>query len=378
MNQYRNVALGPSELVRNTKKLNSKQFLAKEGDTCGFATVGIDLDSPSPRSARSTKAPEKKQLKQKQLSGGDWWYSPTRRVKPNLHVVKSTAMTRHGRNATNSAVYTYHERKKDAAASGYGTERMRLNKDAIKGFDCCSLTLQPCRNPVVTPEGWLFDKEAVIKYILEKKAEYQKKLVAFEAQRDREFAELQAQAKKDEEQQKKEFEKNESNICKNSSSPSSSSGSSSSTSKAKLPSFWVPNLTPNAKETKLERPHKGVFCPMSGKSLRMKDLIEVKFTLVDPESKEKKGFASLEERYRCPVTNDVLRNSLALCVLKPTGDVVTQDCVDRIIRKDMTHPLTGQSLQENDIIILQRGGTGYSAANDQLESSHYRPNLAIS
>ena len=32
-------------------------------------------------------------------------------------------MTRHGRNATNSAVYTYHERAKDAKASGFGTEK---------------------------------------------------------------------------------------------------------------------------------------------------------------------------------------------------------------------------------------------------------------
>lgn len=51
-------------------------------------------------------------------------------------------MTRHARNATNSAVYTYHERQKDAKASGYGSEKLRLHKDAIKGFDCCSLTLQ--------------------------------------------------------------------------------------------------------------------------------------------------------------------------------------------------------------------------------------------
>lgn len=40
--------------------------------------------------------------------------------------------------------------------------------------------------------------------------------------------------------------------------------------------------------------------------------------------------------------------------------------MDRIIRKDMRHPLTGQSLKEKDIIKLQRGATGFSAANDNL------------
>ena len=49
-------------------------------------------------------------------------------------------MTRHGKNATNAAVYSYHERKKDAQASGWNSEKVRFSKDSIKGFDCCCLT----------------------------------------------------------------------------------------------------------------------------------------------------------------------------------------------------------------------------------------------
>lgn len=59
-------------------------------------------------------------------------------------------MTRHARNSTAGAVYTYHEKRKDAASSGYGTNSGRIGKDSIKNFDCCSLTLQPCANPVIT------------------------------------------------------------------------------------------------------------------------------------------------------------------------------------------------------------------------------------
>lgn len=59
-------------------------------------------------------------------------------------------MTRHARNCTAGAVYTYNEKKRDAAESGYGTNQQRIGKDSIKSFDCCSLTLQPCRNPVIT------------------------------------------------------------------------------------------------------------------------------------------------------------------------------------------------------------------------------------
>lgn len=59
-------------------------------------------------------------------------------------------MTRHARNCTAGAVYTYHEKKKDARSSGYGTESQRIGKDSVKDFDCCCLTLQPCKDPVVT------------------------------------------------------------------------------------------------------------------------------------------------------------------------------------------------------------------------------------
>jgi nitric oxide synthase-interacting protein len=59
-------------------------------------------------------------------------------------------MIRHARNSTAGSVYTCPEKKRDAKASGYGSLSERFSKDSIKGFDCYSLTLQPCnRNPVV-------------------------------------------------------------------------------------------------------------------------------------------------------------------------------------------------------------------------------------
>ena len=66
-----------------------------------------------------------------------------------------------------------------------------------------------CRNPVVTRDGWLYDKEAILKYILEKKEDYRRKQKAFEAQTSREFKELHKNAEKDLEKQKEFFEKQE-------------------------------------------------------------------------------------------------------------------------------------------------------------------------
>jgi len=321
-------------------------------------------------------------------------------------------MTRHGRNATNSAVYTYHERKKDANASGYGSDKCRLGKDSLKGYDCCSLTLQPCRTPMVSPEGWLFDKEALLKYIIEKKQEYARKLKEYERQKDRDLKDLHELAAAEKQSALEKFEKAEKNIVYNkykkdtktitdadkvaaNSATPARGGSSSMTpqrgeneasntsggvsTKGPLPSFWIPMLTPQAQESKVEKPDKTIYCPMSGKPLKFKDMIEVKFTLLDKADADNDGqkLIAKEERYKCAVTHDVLNNATPVAVLKTTGDVVTMECVEKIIKKDMIHPLTGQTIKEKDIITLQRGGTGYAATNDQLKATKYRPSSLL-
>jgi nitric oxide synthase-interacting protein len=50
-------------------------------------------------------------------------------------------------------------------------------------------------------------------------------------------------------------------------------------------------------------------------------------------------------------------------------------CVERIIKKDWTHQLTGEKLKEQDIIPLQMRGTEYSTTNLNLEGKHERPVL---
>ena len=98
-------------------------------------------------------------------------------------------MTRHAKNCTAGTVYTYHERKKDTQKSGYGSKAVRLGKDSVKNFDCCSLTLQPCREPVVTPDGFLYDREAILECLLHQKTEAARKMKAFEKQKKKQEAE---------------------------------------------------------------------------------------------------------------------------------------------------------------------------------------------
>ncbi|XP_032685434.1 nitric oxide synthase-interacting protein homolog [Odontomachus brunneus] len=283
-------------------------------------------------------------------------------------------MTRHARNCTAGAVYTYHEKKKDATASGYGTNTQRVGKDSIKDFDCCCLTLQPCRNPVITKHGYLFDKEAILEYILTKKREYARKLKEYEKQMQQE----KEQTAKEELKVLQDYLNGRQDIANRlSSSNTSDKASVSNMTNGRdkvLPSFWIPSKTPEAKEAPLQKPDGTIYCPVSGNPLKMKELISIKFTEVtDPD--DKRSLIVKQARYMCPITHDVLGNNIPCAVIKTSGDVVTMECVEKLIKKDWINPLDNSKLKPSDIIPLQRGGTGYASVNDSLEGKHERPVL---
>ena len=125
-----------------------------------------------------------------------------------------------------------------------------------------------------------------------------------------------------------------------------------------LPSFWIPSLTPAAKKTELKKPDQHVYCPVSRKPISMKDLIDVKFKLANDVDPNKRPLVAVRDRYVCAVTGDLLGNSVPCAVLRTSGNVVTMDCVNRLIKLDMMDPITGAKLTENDIIPMERGGTG--------------------
>ncbi|XP_061555607.1 nitric oxide synthase-interacting protein [Phycodurus eques] len=306
-------------------------------------------------------------------------------------------MTRHGKNCTAGAVYTYHEKKKDTAASGYGTQSIRLGKDAIKDFDCCCLSLQPCQTPVVTPDGFLYEKQAILECILHQKTDIAKKMKAYEKHKQAQKKDSQLDSKSEEREKVEKFKTRENSIVSkpinpftsgqnrvgekirtdssSSSSAPSSTGSVASSSQS-LPSFWIPSLTPEAKPTLLKKPSKTVLCPMSGRPIKMSELITVRFTPIDP-SLDRVALINRQDRYVCAVTKDVLGNSVPCAVLRPSGCVVTQECVERLIKMDMTDPVSGDKLSDKDIIPLQRGGTGFAAAGVELKAKEARPVMQV-
>ncbi|PAA76973.1 hypothetical protein BOX15_Mlig016610g3 [Macrostomum lignano] len=272
-------------------------------------------------------------------------------------------MTRHSRNNTSHSVYTYHEKRRDAQASEYGTKEVRVGRDSVKKFDCCCLTNQPCKDPVVTPQGYLYDREAILQYMLQQRQELVKQAKARERQLAAEAA-RQAQ-----EQSKQEHETEVSKYL--SANTVASSPDKKKSGSAEQPvtasNFWIPLATPSSSSASSSstaakpapaRPDDKVRCPMSKKPLRLKDLISIQF-------KPAPGGG-----YLCALTGDVLNDSTPLCVIRPSGCVVTKEAVDKLVRPEMRDPISGRELTQADIVQLQRGASGFAGSGHNLLSKH--------
>lgn len=178
--------------------------------------------------------------------------------------------------------------------------------------------------PINRPEGYLYDKEAVLTYIVNQKAEIARKLKQYEKDRLKEERELAELAAKEFNDKKARFMAQEMTVM-NSGGSSSSSGASGSSSLSsvsnmssdrgkQLPSFWIPDLTPSTAKERLKKPSTVVTCPMSGCPLKANRLIAVTFSPVDSSvdvTKNPTGTA-----YKCAVTHDTLTNSSKCVVLR--------------------------------------------------------------
>jgi nitric oxide synthase-interacting protein len=132
-------------------------------------------------------------------------------------------------------------------------------------------------------------------------------------------------------------------------------------------SFWVPQLTPQAK-ARLDKPDGVVRCPFTNEPLKLKQLYPVHFTPAD-EAASPSEILSMprNERYICPLTKKALSNVNPCALLRPSGKVVSMAAVTSIIKKDMLDPFTEPptKTKESDIIPFRVEGTGFAAKADE-------------
>eukprot|EP00439_Symbiodinium_sp_Y106_P053107 s5404_g7.t1 len=294
----------------------------------------------------------------------------------NLRVV-SEAMSRHSKHSNDRMFFTAKER----ADAGYSKTRKEvMGTDCFLPFGFCGLTLKAPKDPVATPDGHIFDREAILEYLLQQKLDIQAEQKKFEEQeRQREQRLLSA----DKEVQLKELEaftnaeqgllsqdhrhkralEQVDAVREGVPEKKLRRGELLVVDKSQLraKSFWTKEFTPTAAPTEVKKVDATTRCPMTGKKLKVKDLIPVKMEIADQKLMDQGGGKGV---YCCAVSKNAIIHQQAL-LLKPSGVVILESVWKDIVSKEMKCPVTGKKLRgEEDLLKLERGGSGFSAHND--------------
>ncbi len=261
--------------------------------------------------------------------------------------------------------------------------------------------LLPChpphstQDPVATPAGYLYSKEAILKCLLDQKQEAKRRLAAWEAAGAAEVGKEAAAAAADRSATLLAFERQATAGASDALAASirdavkadaaadgapkrltSVSAIASNRERAAgLRANWGVTAAnaPEAPAVRGPKPDTLTRCPASGRPLRMKELIAVRFTRdVKEEEEEGEGGAGgpgkpheVEEEGRDapfavdPITRDPLTNASALVLIKPTGDVMLKATYDACVKPDGR--LGGTAVRHpEDVIPLRSGGTGFA------------------
>eukprot|EP00435_Cladocopium_sp_Y103_P025614 s2213_g6.t1 len=270
---------------------------------------------------------------------------------------------------------------KERADAGYSKTRKEvMGTDCFLPFGFCGLSLKAPKDPVATPDGNIFDREAILECLLQQKLEIQAQQKKFDEQERKKEQRLKALDQEDELRQLEEFTRAEQGLLsqdlrhkraleqadsKQDGVPEKKlrKGELLKVDKSELraKSFWTKEFTPTAAPAEIKKVDTTTRCPMTGKKLKVKDLISVKMDVADQKLLDQGGGKGV---FCCAVSKNPIVFQQAV-LLKPSGVVILESVWKDIVSKEMKCPVTGKKLKgEEDILKLSTGGSGFSAHND--------------
>jgi len=259
-----------------------------------------------------------------------------------------------------------------------------LGSDCFLPFGYCCLSLKPAKDPVATPEGYIYDREFILEALLQQKIDLQEQAKKYAEQERRKDRKEQMEKRREQLKEIEEFQKADQGLFSSDASHKRALDRSErripgapdddrpekrlrdgellvvDKSEQRSKSFWAKETTPNAAPAELAKVDLTTKCPMSGKKLRVKDLIPLKMEVLD-----KKNFDSGGGRgtFCCPVSKHSIRHEQAV-LIKPSGWVVLESVLKDCVYPEMKCPVTGKKLKgKEDVMKLQQGGTGFAAHN---------------
>ncbi|KAG0633005.1 hypothetical protein HOY80DRAFT_993969 [Tuber brumale] len=282
----------------------------------------------------------------------------------------------HSKRNTSLAFFTSYERS--LLKGDYGKQRTRLTRDSFKPLDACSLCLMRAREPVACPMGDLFCRECAVENLLSQRkeikrmqAELDRRRGEEEEERQREDEEVRGRSVREFEllqmgleigggggggvvvdgaevvegevegegkrKRKRKFELDEEELLRIAREERTKARLLLNDEKAlasatKLPSFWVPSLTPSISPSTLPpKPLKlHPVCPASEKSHIHNYSLKTLTTVHFHEEKDEKTNHGDPQRV-CPACKRGLSNSTKAMLAKPCGHVICKPCADKFV-----------------------------------------------
>lgn len=280
-------------------------------------------------------------------------------------------MTRKSKQPGGINPLTYSERQK---LKDYGTQRARLTTESQLKFGQCCLTLELAKDPVVTPSGHIYSREAIVSYLLTKNQELAKQREGYEESLLQEEETLKLEEAKQFSKKVETFVKRAEGTIKEASSEHESNlkdrvgkridleSNNAKKASLKRSSYWLSQYAPEHVEEKIKAPPKRPASPMTGQPLRLKDLIPLDCK-VDESGKQ----------FLCSVSSKSLSTQEVVCI-KKTKQIMLRSVYNDLAKPSMICPVTGKKFKEKDVLLLKKAASGF-AASGEVEAKKYRHTL---
>lgn len=265
-----------------------------------------------------------------------------------------------------------------------GTIKIRLGTDSQLPFGYCPLSISPIDDPVVSPSGHIYSREAILQYIVNRMQEIKEQHVLYEKQieekRRNENSLKQVEILKE---STKFIETNDgvANVVKRKATEAELQNNHLNERKKKIDekdkdekmdelkrvNYWITQFTPMADDAEIKEPLKRPLSPFSGKPLRTKDLIPVEL------KREAANDNSGTVRFICPVSKKTITNQKCI-LIKNTGTLMLESVAQELAYPSLIDPITSKKFTKKDVLDIVPAASAY-AASGNVEASKYRPTI---
>jgi nitric oxide synthase-interacting protein len=279
---------------------------------------------------------------------------------------------------------TRYEMTHYAQVSGYGTVTSRLG--TVKFGDCC-LSQHAAVDPVATPSGHIYSREAIVSYLLTKTKQLKEEQILYEDKKRKLQWEQEQKQIQDQHQHVTLFRNTQESVLqidstihaaelKHNMGKQLAGGTHTSDAKqdvqiqVKQSSFWVAEAQPTVQHaTSLSDepppPPQRPPSPMSGQPLKLKDLISLQI--------QREGEEAEDKRVVCAVSGKVITTQ-PVVTIKSSGLILLKQVYETVVHPTMICPITGIKIKPEDVLELQCGKSGF-AASGSVTAKRYRPTL---